>query len=117
MFRIARYWVCSGSTPNSPSKPGATTSSTSSVRRRRSGVTSSSRIFDAIVFDLCLRRGEQLLALLDRLLDGPDHVEGLLGEVVVLPVDDLLERPDRVLEADVFPRDPGELLGDEERLG
>src|ERR1700694_4314062 len=30
------------------------------------------------------RLGSQLLALFDRLFDGADHVEGLLGQVVVL---------------------------------
>src|SRR5207249_7099693 len=55
-------------------------------------------------------------ALLDRLLDRPDHVEGLLGELVVLAVEDLLEALDRVLELDVLARGAGELLGDEVRL-
>src|SRR5436853_2801508 len=47
---------------------------------------------------LLLRRlaGEPA-SLLDRVLDRPDHVERLLGQIVVLAVEDLLEALDRVL--------------------
>src|SRR5215217_9371768 len=54
--------------------------------------------------------------LLDGFLDRPDHVEGLLGQIVVLALDDLAEAPDRVLELDVAAFLAGELLGDEVRL-
>ena len=54
--------------------------------------------------------------LLLRLLDAAHHVEGLLGQVVVLAVDDLLEAADGVRELDVAPGRAGELLGHEERL-
>ncbi len=45
-----------------------------------------------------LRR--QLLALLDRLFDGADHVEGGFREVVVLAGDEALEALDGVFERD-----------------
>src|SRR5204862_200430 len=55
-------------------------------------------------------------ALFERHVDGPDHVEGLLGELIVLAVDDLLEARDRVLDLYVLARRARELLGDEVRL-
>ena len=54
--------------------------------------------------------------LLDRVLDRADHVEGGLGELVVLAVDDRPEARDRVLELHVLARSARELLGDEVRL-
>ena len=57
-----------------------------------------------------------LAALLHGLVDRADHVERLLGEVVVLAVQDLAEAVDRVLELDVLAGRAGELLGDEVRL-
>ena len=58
----------------------------------------------------------ELPRLLHRLLDRADHVERLLGQVIVLAREDLLEALDRVLEADVLARLAGELLGHEVRL-
>src|SRR4029450_5126455 len=55
-------------------------------------------------------------ALLDGHLDRPDHVEGLLRELVVLAVDDLLEALDRVLGLHVLAGRARELLRDEVRL-
>src|SRR5215204_3511786 len=55
--------------------------------------------------------------LLNGLVDVAHKVEGLLGEVVVLALDDLLERPDRLVEVHELPFETRELLGDEERLG
>ena len=57
-----------------------------------------------------------VLRLLEHLLDRALHVEGALGDVVVLAVDDLLERAHRLLDRHVLARAAGELLGDEERL-
>jgi len=62
-----------------------------------------------------LRRREGLAAL-DGTLDRTDHVEGLLREIVVETVNDLLEAADRVLDLDVLTRGTGENLGDVERL-
>src|SRR5918994_494710 len=55
--------------------------------------------------------------LLNGLVDVAHKVEGLLGEVVVLALDDLLERSDRLVEVHELPFETRELLGDEERLG
>src|SRR6266568_5193493 len=100
-------------TPNPPCTPGARTSSQVTERTRRSGVTMS-RVM-AIGCPQPLRGGE-LLRLLDRLLDAADHVEGLLGELVVPALHDLLEAADRVLQLDVLALVAGELLRDVERL-
>src|SRR2546421_306758 len=46
----------------------------------------------------------------------PVHVDAPLRSVVVLPFDDLLEAPYRVLDLHVLPLRAGERLGHEERL-
>src|SRR6185312_8097615 len=87
-----------------PSLPGAMTISTPfSTRTTRSAVTIST------VSGMGLSLG-QLAALFDRLIDAADHVEGLLGEAVVLAVEDLLEATDGFADGDVHARDTGELL-------
>src|SRR5439155_25618561 len=53
---------------------------------------------------------------LNGLVDRAHHVEGLLGEVVVLAVEDFTEAADRFLQGHVFPGPVGEHLGNEERL-
>src|SRR3712207_3183703 len=45
-------------------------------------------------------------------LEPAAHEERLLGDLVVLPVGDLVERLDGVLDRDRRPLDAGELLGD-----
>ena len=60
--------------------------------------------------------GREPLRFLDRLFDAADHVEGVFGEVVVLAVDDRLERADRVLDLHELAGDAGEDLGDVEGL-
>src|SRR5882757_2371074 len=60
--------------------------------------------------------GGELLALLDRFFDGADHVEGLLGEVVVLAFAESAEALDGVGEVDEFAGRTREDFGDEERL-
>src|SRR5660397_29680 len=57
-----------------------------------------------------------LLGVLDDFLDAAGHVEGLLRQVVVLAVDNLLEPADGVLERDINARTPGECLSHVERL-
>ena len=57
-----------------------------------------------------------LLGFLDSLVDGAAHVEGLLGQVVVLTLDDCLEVGDGVLEADIAARRAREDFRDEEGL-
>src|SRR4051812_47699246 len=57
--------------------------------------------FQGKVTPFALRRFRgELLALVDRLLDGADHVEGSLRQVVVLAVDQALEALDGVGEVD-----------------
>src|ERR671916_279408 len=58
----------------------------------------------------------QAPGLLDGLIYVAHEVEGLLGQLVVPTLDDLLERADRVLQLDELALEAGELLGDEERL-
>ena len=59
-----------------------------------------------------LRLGH-LLRGLAGLLDRTHHVEGLLGHVVALSIDDLLEASDRVRDLHVAPLEPRELLRDD----
>ena len=66
---------------------------------------------------ICLGRlGGELLGLGDRLVDGADHVEGRLRQIVVFAGDDALECLDRVLELHEHARGAGEHFGDVERL-
>src|SRR6266568_1400214 len=58
----------------------------------------------------------QRLRLLDSLFDRTDHVERLLGQVIVLAVDDCLEAADRVLECHVLAGRPRKCFRDVERL-
>ena len=62
------------------------------------------------------RLGGEALGLLDGFLDGADHVEGRLREVVVLAFDEALEALDRVGERDELAGRAGEDFGDEEGL-
>src|SRR5207302_11201723 len=79
-------------TPISPSAPVAIMNSTSPSNRLRSTLTTRSGYF------ICLPRLALLdgFALLARFLDGPDHVEGLLRQIVVLALEDFLETAHRV---------------------
>src|SRR6185369_2373762 len=86
--------------------------SASSARTSFAGVTSSNCTLSAM-----LGRGLRHLArLLDRVLDGADHVEGGLGEVIVLAGANALEALDGVLEVDEDARAAGEDFGDVEGL-
>src|SRR5690606_26531039 len=98
------------STPNSPSAPAPTTMCTSSERTRQAGVTSSK--WRAIGSGFL----GKLLVLLDRFLDAADHVGRGFRKVVVLAVDDHLERADGILDLDKLARDVGEPLCDVEGL-
>src|SRR2546430_9190519 len=140
-FRSATSGAWRASTPISPAAPGTTIISTSPSNAGPSGVTrdrsnlwvssatyagglglffarSRGRFFGGLFLlhrhRLALAR--ELPALLHGRLDRADHVEGLLGEVVVLALEDLLETLDRVLELHVLAGGPRELLGDEVRL-
>src|ERR671930_2688849 len=122
---VATSGACRARTPISPAAPGTTIISASPSKAGPSGVTSetSKRLLGSLglLLGLLALLGLLLLAaydlgLLDRLLDRADHVEGLLGQVVVLAVEDLREALDRVLELHVLAGRAGELLGDEVRL-
>src|SRR2546430_1736061 len=129
-----------GRMPSSPSAPGATTKSASPLKRRPSTVTMSTcSLFSAnlslalggrIRFGflagvgfgflrlrfLLLRRARLALGGGHGPADGADHVEGLLRQVVVLPLEDLAEAADRLFQGHVLAGPVGEDLGDEERL-
>src|SRR5689334_11541362 len=57
-----------------------------------------------------------LLGSLQNFINAALHVEGLLGDVIVLTVDDLLEAAHGVRDLHVASLDAGELFGDVERL-
>ena len=85
---------------------------TRSRTSRLSGVATSSRNVSAMT----LHQRLQLLGVLQRLFEGPLHVEGPLGDAVVLAFHNLLEPPDGVRQLDVLARVSGELLGHVEGL-
>src|SRR6202158_2777008 len=62
------------------------------------------------------RLGSELLALFDRLFDGADHVEGLLGQMVVLAFAKSAKTLDGVGEVDELARRSREDFGDMKRL-
>src|SRR3954454_13629913 len=100
-----------GSTPSSPSEPGTTTISTRPSKTRPSGVRIS-QSSSAMGSDACIH----LLGRGDHLVDAALQEEGLLGHVVVLAFEDLVEPADCVLELDVLAVAAGEHRRDEERL-
>src|SRR5438093_2354260 len=108
---VVRNAAWPGRTPKYPWRPGTTISSAISATTSRVGVATSSVRRSATLAGL----GE-LLGLLHRLADVAHHVEGLLRELVVLALDDLLEALHGVGDLHVPARRARELLGDEERL-
>src|SRR5262249_3560728 len=98
-----------GSTPSSPSAPGPITLSARPSNTRPSGV----RISQSSSAIARLRRRLHLLRLGDDLLDAALEEERLLGDVVVLALEDLVEPADGVLELDVLAVAAGEHGGDE----
>src|SRR5205823_8048642 len=123
---VAIRGACRARTPISPAAPGTMIISASPSNAGPSGVTSETsnsfrspsathagrlslglaciladrRVLAGLLFLFLLRRlalAGQPLSLLDCLLDRADHVERLLGQIVVLALDDLLEALDRVL--------------------
>ena len=67
-------------------------------------------------FAFLRRFRRELLALLDRLFDGADHVEGLLGQMIVFAFAQTAETLDGVGEIDELAGRAGEDFGNEERL-
>src|SRR5690606_35264390 len=74
--------------------------------------------FSASAMDFPCRSGGlcELLCLGDGFLDGADHVERLLRQMIVVAVAQALEALDGVLQAHELARRAGEDLGDVERL-
>src|SRR4029079_19360109 len=119
-FNVATSGACRASTPISPAAPGTISMWASPEKTGPSGVTTetSNGGWSAISAIGAGLRGDllEIARALDRVLDRALHVEGRLGELVVLALDDRVEARDRVLELDVLAGRPGELLGDEVRL-
>src|SRR4029077_1444817 len=90
--------------PPSPPAPRAAASRATPARIAASRPYSSGRL------------GGDLARLGRRLLDGPDHIEGALRQIVVIAGDDRLEAFDRVLEIDIDAGLSGEHFGDVHRL-
>src|ERR1035437_2906085 len=74
------------------------------------------RKLSSVICHLPSHRRLQLLGRFQHFLDGALHVEGLLGDVVVLARDDLLEAAHGVGNLHISPWDAGELLGNVEGL-
>src|SRR6266852_468527 len=99
-------------TPSSPSAPLAMTNSTSPSKRLRSTLTTRSAYFISGTRGLL-----HLFTLRARLFDGADHVKSLLGEVIVLALQNLGEALHRLADLDVLALAPRETLRDAEGLG
>src|SRR4051794_10774493 len=100
--------VCCARMPMEPTSVRVDTISTSSLKSSPSGVSTSTLNLEAI--PLGLLRG------LDHVVDRALQEERGLRHVVVLALDDLVERAHRLGDRDVLARGAGELLGDVERL-
>src|SRR5574340_964915 len=100
-----------GAMPSSPASPGTTTISAWPENRFCSALTTSTCIVIAMMALLLDGFG-----LLDRLFNGANHVECLLGQMVKVAVDDAFEARERVLQRHKFAGRAGKHLGDEERL-
>src|SRR5262249_52280465 len=96
----------------SPSLPGTSTCSTWPEISRRSGDTNSNFKASAISHSLA---GE-LLGLGHGFLDGADHVEGRLRQMVIFAVAQTLEALDRIRQLDEHARPAGEDFGHMEGL-
>src|SRR5512146_1760272 len=99
--------------PTSPSWPGKNTASTSARMTSRRGVTTARDRGRSIGLQLRLHP----FGLLEGLVEGADHPQGLLRQVVALAVADLLEGADGLLDLDILALEPRELLGHVEGLG
>src|SRR5713101_7676622 len=99
-------------TPSSPSAPLAMTNSTSPSKRLRSTLTTRSAYFISGTRGLL-----HLFTLRARLFDGADHVKSLLGEVIVLALQNLGEDLHRLADLDVLALAPCKALGNEVGLG
>src|ERR1700733_3022351 len=96
--------------PSSPIAPGAITRVASPENSSPSALTISTWMVSAM---FALR---QCLCFLDCFFDAADHVERLLGQVIVFAGDDRLEAADRVLQRDDLAVLAGEHFRDIEGL-
>src|ERR1700674_1135709 len=110
--------VCSGRTPNSPAAPTAVTCSTAPSKSTPVGVTSLNWNISAIARCRRLTRFAacEALGLGASVVDRADEVEGLLGQVVALAVEDFFEAAHGLGPRHVGARDVGERLRDVHRL-
>src|ERR1700742_3198849 len=109
--------TCPGNSSNSPSSPGACTLSASVCATTPRGVTRfTPRMVDSPLAMATSRPLREVGGLGARVVDRAGHLERLLGQVVALAREDLLERANRVLARAVDALDAGERLGDVERL-
>src|SRR5260370_9701619 len=104
--------ACRAMTPSSPSARLAMMNSTSPSKRLCSTLTTRSAYFNSAARGLF-----HLLALCTRLFDGADHIESLLGEVIVLALQDLGEALHRLADLDVLALASCETLRNAESLG
>src|SRR6266849_6839662 len=104
--------ACRARTPSSPSAPLAMMNSTSPSKRLLSTLTTRRGYFMSASRGLL-----HLLTLRARLFDGAHHVESLLGQVVVLALQDLGEALHGLADLDVLALASRETLGNEVGLG
>src|SRR4051812_41491668 len=104
-FKSATSGACRASTPISPAAPGTISISASPSKAAPSGVTTETEKSGWSATSGSLGCGGLFLhglRALDCLLDRAYHVAGLLGELIVLAIEDLDEAADRVLELHVL---------------
>src|SRR5579871_3337803 len=104
--------------PSSPCEPGRNTWVASPAKISPSALTMSTWMVSAIARSAGAQQSAsgEALRFLDGLFDATDHVEGLLGQVIVLTGDDGLEAADRVLQRHDLAVLAGEHLGHVEGL-
>src|SRR4051794_2179527 len=101
--------------PSSPTSLRVDTMRTSPLQTSPSGVRTSTSIMCSAATRVLPGLGGGF-GVLEDLVDRALHVEGPLGEVVVLAVEDLAEAAHRLGDGHVLAAAAGELFGNEERL-
>src|SRR3990167_5823432 len=97
--------------PSSPASPGRATNLASPEKMDSSALTTSTWMV------LMVYRRSDLLGFFERFVDGADHVEGLLGQVIALTVHNHLETTDGFGQGNVLAGGTGEHFRNVERLG
>src|SRR5690349_14069644 len=101
--------------PSSPASPGSATKRASPEKIDSSALTTSTWMV-WVVSTMWVTSGGQLLGLLEGFVDGADHVERLLGQVVAFAGGDHLEAADGLRQRHVLAGRAGEHFGHVERL-